>query len=264
MRYEVDEYTFAVHLHVRGADSGVVGGGVTAYGSSPRAWSRQTQAIITDYLQRFISTCVEQTISGMTAAAPSSVHLHVRGADSEERFNCHRRIGSSPRAWSRRDTTSGIAVIPRFISTCVEQTPVDAPKPTASPVHLHVRGADVVCGEEVGVIVGSSPRAWSRRSGRSGRTCGKRFISTCVEQTIGSSSCAPRRTVHLHVRGADIFADVTALAAIGSSPRAWSRRNGEQQRGDHVRFISTCVEQTSSLSGAAGGSTVHLHVRGAD
>ncbi len=77
--------------------------------------------------------------------------------------------------------------------------------------------------------------------------CRVRFISTCVEQTgmFGDSFCG--RAVHLHVRGADSLPVVLDGACIGSSPRAWSRPMGLFLASKRLRFISTCVEQTSSL-----------------
>ncbi len=70
--------------------------------------------------------------------------------------------------------------------------------------------------------------------------------------------------VHLHVRGADWRNTESESIAFGSSPRAWSRLVGTEEFPRHVRFISTCVEQTACPASRGSRWSVHLHVRGAD
>ncbi len=153
---------YAVHLHVRGADSCWIWNGNKPDGSSPRAWSRpiyDDRALIEE---RFISTCVEQTDLGRMRWIDPAVHLHVRGADDFTRPDAVTKPGSSPRAWSRLASAALPHRVFRFISTCVEQTDNGHSSFFASSVHLHVRGADKLSAEIAGRTYGSSPRAWSR------------------------------------------------------------------------------------------------------
>ncbi len=73
---------------------------------------------------------------------------------------------------------------------------------------------------------------------------GRRFISTCVEQTLLAGLGVIEHAVHLHVRGADRTTYAASAIHVGSSPRAWSRRLALLPAKVRGRFISTCVEQT--------------------
>ncbi len=168
----------------------------------------------------------------------------MRGADNQIDNAPRRNDGSSPRAWSRLERIRVVLRVPRFISTCVEQTGAASGAIHIAAVHLHVRGADNESGTGARCVSGSSPRAWSRRC--AGRVCEQagRFISTCVEQTGSSTAAAKRGTVHLHVRGADSVDWGDIADNYGSSPRAWSRPEPPPHVFAQHRFISTCVEQT--------------------
>ncbi len=253
-----------VHLHVRGADSFSGMRIVLCVGSSPRAWSRpcfpQCLQVAMRFIStcveqtlrrrdgaccdRFISTCVEQTPSGGISCNATAVHLHVRGADCSKISAGIGKNGSSPRAWSRQAVTKSKRRVTRFISTCVEQTYASLSVTSVSPVHLHVRGADLLPAVERGDDLGSSPRAWSRQPFDKFVERSVRFISTCVEQTVPGLLGLPGITVHLHVRGADLSSR-SILALLR-------------------RFISTCVEQTNAAASDSMAAAVHLHVRGAD
>ena len=175
----------SVHPHMRGADvSGQLAAslldrfiptcvgqtfrnvydGSVAFGSSPRAWGRQsvrltvvagisvhphvrgadgTQGALQHLVLRFIPTCVGQTFSGTA---------------SQDLW-----VGSSPHAWGRPVPEDPHVVQHRFIPTCVGQTRSAA-----------ARSA---------VFCGSSPHAWGRRP----PPCGPGHQSP----------------VHPHMRGAD-------------------------------------------------------------
>jgi len=50
--------------------------------------------------------------------------------------------------------------------------------------------------------------------------------------------------------------------SIGSSPHAWRKANKEATAHVMSRFISTCVEKSSSRSTIIPVIQVHLHMRG--
>ena len=131
-------------------------------------------------------------------------------------------------------------------------------------VHPHVRGAD---GRHVVYLclgVGSSPRAWGRRRYHRRRLSRRRFIPTCVGQTVCGRDARAAAAVHPHVRGADLLNAGLKAAAGGSSPRAWGRPQTQAQRLTPLRFIPTCVGQTADAGAAFDAAAVHPHVRGAD
>ncbi len=174
---------------------------------------------------RFIPTCVGQMPQRRNSTRPSPVHLHVRGADRWTSFWQRWEGGSSPRAWGRcRRLSNGQQLC---------------------PVHPHVRGADLptmicICwlarfiptcvGQilsahyEHDILSGSSPRAWGR--------------------WLRPDCARLRRSVHPHVRGAD----VVAVRLIDYRPRFIPTCVGQMRFGGFLggevgRFIPTCVGQ---------------------
>ncbi len=112
-----------------------------------------------------------------------------------------------------------------------------------------------------------------------------RFTPTCVGTTRSRPKSRPRRTVHPHVRGDDVWEVGLPAWRIGSPPRAWGRQPPIPAPRHVDRFTPTCVGTTrTSRPGprSAPGSPprawgrrppggeaparlpVHPHVRGDD
>ena len=172
------------------------------------------------------------------------VHPHVRGADRSSNLVIRQPRGSSPRAWGRHKHRIVTVRRPRFIPTCVGQTSAPNIAVRREAVHPHVRGADCLYNSLSCVPLGSSPRAWGRRTAPRQRPCQTRFIPTCVGQTPAFER--------------------DPCQFYGSSPRAWGRRLKELQTSWQKRFIPTCVGQTPTDQPPFCCQTVHPHVRGAD
>ena len=184
-----------VHPHVRGADHFARRSFALAVGSSPRAWGRPADLLLDGPRPRFIPTCVGQTWSTAGLRASNAVHPHVRGADQYALADYSPPAGSSPRAWGRPEIRFRRCVPCWFIPTCVGQTVVSLPTDLEKSVHPHVRGADLV--DKIGdpKCIGSSPRAWGRRSLAADQSAPQRFIPTCVGQTL-EGCLLPFRVTH--------------------------------------------------------------------
>ena len=130
--------------------------------------------------------------------------------------------GSSPRVWRNR----AVAIT----------------RPITRTVHLHVCGEIPARRQSSTAQHGSSPRVWRNLQRFSAGHLQTRFISTCVEKSIGPPSGFPISTVHLHVCGEILPNSISLLRRVGSSPRVW-------------RNLLKC---TSPLT----YSPVHLHVCG--
>ena len=70
------------HLHMRGANPVSASIRLVSAETSPHAWSKLRGALLRVPLIRNISTCVEQTFSGIRLASCGQKHLHMRGANS--------------------------------------------------------------------------------------------------------------------------------------------------------------------------------------
>jgi len=109
---------------------------------------------------------------------------------------------------------------------------------------------------------GSSPRAWGTRQLVAHFAAQRRFIPTCVGNTLAPTAAPRKVAVHPHVRGEHpIFADIS-LASDGSSPRAWGTLGKAGRLAGVGRFIPTCVGNTHDAIPAKQRETVHPHVRG--
>src|SRR5712691_11737263 len=104
--------------------------------------------------------------------------------------------------------------------------------------HISSRRSDLM-------VHGSSPHAWGTRRRHRGRECGRRFIPTCVGNTTLSREAIKKIPVHPHMRGEHKFETRLTLVKAGSSPHAWGTLILGIGAALVVRFIPTCVGNTS-------------------
>ena len=194
---------------------------------------------------RFIPTCVGNTHSRSTAALARTVHPHVRGEYQLLHATGHLRHGSSPRAWGIRPLSLADLYDQRFIPTCVGNTSASCWFCKAISVHPHVRGEYLQHLIHLPLESGSSPRAWGIRPRRAADARHARFIPTCVGNTVPMASRAPAGSVHPHVRGEYHDEPCGSAGYDGSSPRAWGIQAAFTGAFAPVRFIPTCVGNTS-------------------
>jgi len=214
------------------------------------------------YRQRFIPTCVGNTVQVLGDGVVGPVHPHVRGEHLATSAIARSPGGSSPRAWGTPDRAVLHAGKGRFIPTCVGNTLPMAAVRAALPVHPHVRGEHNPpsrCRRRQG---GSSPRAWGTHHEPDDLRPQLRFIPTCVGNTRSRSSCPAPIAVHPHVRGEHSRGTTACRNGNGSSPRAWGTRPNRPRNEAGLRFIPTCVGNTRRMADATRGLSVHPHVRG--
>ena len=131
-----------------------------SFGSSPPAWGTRAFCPCLGLARRFIPTCVGTTMAMAWLSASCSVHPHLRGDHIRNRRIPQTSFGSSPPAWGPRLMTIIIAVLPRFIPTCVGTTcDLMVPSPGFA-VHPHLRGDHVKLRCSAALRPGSSPPAW--------------------------------------------------------------------------------------------------------
>ena len=170
-------------------------------GSSPRVWGILIRCCFIPYILRFIPTCVGDTPPKLTKSPNCQVHPHVCGG--YQLLFCIYTVynGSSPRVWGIHYDLSFSLFLPRFIPTCVGDTPNFPLIQTTLSVHPHVCGG---YGELTTIMVflyGSSPRVWGIQNHQSERTMGERFIPTCVGDTQLLHQAKLGKPVHPHVCG---------------------------------------------------------------
>ena len=194
-------------------------------GSSPRAWG------------------IRRSTSWTHTRLP--VHPHVRGEYIAARAAQLGQHGSSPRAWGIHISLSHRMDSVRFIPTCVGNTHPPARARIAVSVHPHVRGEYTLAQHGRIGQDGSSPRAWGIPTASCYGTSPPRFIPTCVGNTVPMASRAPAGSVHPHVRGEYHDEPCGSAGYDGSSPRAWGIQAAFTGAFAPVRFIPTCVGNTS-------------------
>ena len=231
-------------------------------GSSPHAWG--ILAIPPDgaHMARFIPTCVGNTARKERKQGIKSVHPHMRGEYPLAALPPVRTSGSSPHAW-------GIHSLPwpyirpwRFIPTCVGNTAARPVTRDAPPVHPHMRGEYLVEFTELTRKRGSSPHAWGILPGTGITAGGRRFIPTCVGNTVASSRLPAVPTVHPHMRGEYQLGCEGGFENCGSSPHAWGIPFLPSCLPAFLRFIPTCVGNTLPCRFWQWDAAVHPHMRG--
>ena len=210
-----------VHPHMRGEYLSQKLRRGHAAGSSPHAWGILCGQRPEPAAQRFIPTCVGNTLSIPSGAAMLPVHPHMRGEYAIEKTVKRCRCGSSPHAWGIRYDYAGGQQEKRFIPTCVGNTGSCGPADDRCRVHPHMRGEYGNRGSGTDPKNGSSPHAWGIHAVSHGGRHAARFIPTCVGNTWFKKRMRRPWTVHPHMRGEYFCCHVRAAASIGSSPHAW-------------------------------------------
>ena len=109
---------------------------------------------------------------------------------------------------------------------------------------------------------GSSPLAWGILSRTAHPATVRRFIPTCVGNTIERSGLKFQSAVHPHLRGEYLIMRGNPGVPAGSSPLAWGIPQQMLTEQRKVRFIPTCVGNTSINRRIQQVGTVHPHLRG--
>ena len=109
---------------------------------------------------------------------------------------------------------------------------------------------------------GSSPHAWGILDLGRGENFRRRFIPTCVGNTLASRGGLGVRPVHPHMRGEYKILLTQPYPCSGSSPHAWGiHMQCHYSLGD-ARFIPTCVGNTLRCASRRCRFSVHPHMRG--
>ena len=149
-----------------------------------------------------------------------------------------------------------------FIPTCVGNTPQHWPCAKRWTVHPHMRGEYDMPVMEKEAATGSSPHAWGIPVDSTIFGQDRRFIPTCVGNTLLPSDRTSPSTVHPHMRGEYMSGMSDDAMDSGSSPHAWGIRPNLCHGHASGRFIPTCVGNTPGQEARLGHSPVHPHMRG--
>ncbi len=157
---------------------------VAVSGSSPHAWGTQSQRIDGDHVVRFIPTCVGNTPRIRRCRIQSAVHPHMRGEHLLKRQKRQENFGSSPHAWGTLAPLKTFFLWKRFIPTCVGNTIDKQVNTKTGAVHPHMRGEHLKHNPNENITSGSSPHAWGTRVVADRHGIKRRFIPTCVGNTL--------------------------------------------------------------------------------
>ena len=146
--------------------------------------------------------------------------------------------------------------------TCVGNTTCSPCSGTTTAVHPHMRGEYGAGSVWRAAATGSSPHAWGIPLPSSRYNSWARFIPTCVGNTACGRKPFTKKSVHPHMRGEYAQEMSNRTGKSGSSPHAWGIPQADQLEGCGLRFIPTCVGNTTPGRSTGGRRTVHPHMRG--
>ena len=130
------------------------------------------------------------------------------------------------------------------------------------PVHPHVCGEHNMPPLHQYEINGSSPRVWGTQRSVLWRMASRRFIPTCVGNTVSRRMLRRAKAVHPHVCGEHSHWGTSISFICGSSPRVWGTPLFLDRYSVQLRFIPTCVGNTLPLRHSTIRTPVHPHVCG--
>ncbi len=231
------------HPHVRGENATFARSAASGIGTSPRAWGKQAVKTWIEQAGRNIPTCVGKTRGRARRQGRRPEHPHVRGENTYPPPLCRPLRGTSPRAWGKRPREGGGSPphgtsprawgkphLPlgrgfdmRNIPTCVGKTVRDLVSLTLNPEHPHVRGENQIGANPIVGLLGTSPRAWGKRTQGFRALLRVRNIPTCVGKTWRRVDEIFSTTEHPHVRGENALGISLTVLIGGTSPRAWGK-----------------------------------------
>jgi hypothetical protein len=252
----------SVHPHMRGEHSRIRIHDSGDFGSSPHAWGTLHSPDWCQRGERFIPTCVGNTLLRPVGNSVMSVHPHMRGEHHRAEAQGFGETGSFPHAWGTPSSANSVTQQRRFIPTCVGNTRKGRRAAVWNSVHPHMRGEHLYYSVAKSNIAGSSPHAWGTQLFQDAKIEILRFIPTCVGNTIPWAILPSVQAVHPHMRGEHALQRGRRGPPRGSSPHAWGTRERFTVIEFHERFIPTCVGNTPPMPWAKPICSVHPHMRG--
>ena len=149
-------------------------------GSSPYVWGTRLGNGVDVVPQRFIPTCMGNSLAVQDDARFALVHPHMCWELGDRRPSLATRSGSSPHVWGTRVLAVDLEEGLRFIPTCVENSYAGGNRNGRFSVHPHMCGELSVGSDGDVRVTGSSPHVWGTRLDPPHRVDVGRFIPTCV------------------------------------------------------------------------------------
>ena len=255
-------FRLPVHPHACGEHFLFTTSSSPVVGSSPRMWGTPYPGYPLRSAARFIPTHVGNTSSSGPSKGPTPVHPHACGEHPGDLIPERPFNGSSPRMWGTLHGPRGCRPDARFIPTHVGNTFSFSFSASISSVHPHACGEHATELTKDPVGAGSSPRMWGTHDVGEEDALDHRFIPTHVGNTSHSTENRQRIMVHPHACGEHVGACRDRYIGIGSSPRMWGTRDGNERSRVRCRFIPTHVGNTTGATKSCLGFTVHPHACG--
>ena len=150
----------------------------------------------------------------------------------------------------------------RFIPTHVGNSVAVTTLSSEETVHPHACGELIFTVSECHLIGGSSPRMWGTRHPPPVMRMEHRFIPTHVGNSFIGRRVRHREAVHPHACGELDVIRAWNVFKLGSSPRMWGTRYGDDLTVLNNRFIPTHVGNSDLQGRRYNVSPVHPHACG--
>ena len=191
-------FHFQKHPHLRGENASVMSKKDAIWETSPPAWGKPPRPTL--HLLRLgnIPTYVGKTRIPALSSRPFGKHPHLRGENQAKSIRAAKLMETSPPAWGKLTSTSGLRITYGNIPTCVGKTEEEDRR-------------ELRFGE-------TSPPAWGkpRPFGRQSPSSGN--IPTCVGKTVSVGIVAMTSRKHPHLRGENRARTTLDRSIVGNIP----------------------------------------------
>ena len=208
-----------VHPRVGGEQGDFPDGGLQKVGSSPRGRGTGKTPLKAIALQRFIPAWAGNRRRPPQGPGRRSVHPRVGGEQPETCTCMKSRSGSSPRGRGTDNPQPGHPKARRFIPAWAGNRCPSRCDIRCRPVHPRVGGEQLIPGQQVGDVVGSSPRGRGTDVEPHDPVILGRFIPAWAGNSRMISRTVRPHAVHPRVGGEQPGRRLGRAGQPGSSPR---------------------------------------------
>ena len=231
-------------------------------GSSPRVRGKLATNGIERAEGRLIPACAGKTRRACGPESRPRAHPRVCGENILVQPEAGRPRGSSPRVRGKLPVDVDSGVLGGLIPACAGKTARARSHWAARRAHPRVCGENVILGETIDGILGSSPRVRGKRGATHHRRAVRRLIPACAGKTRTRTGSSSASRAHPRVCGENCCCCQPSDRHRGSSPRVRGKQSSRSSTPRLPGLIPACAGKTPGVSPPSSLLGAHPRVCG--